>query len=113
MHMQVMHLLAPLITRVRQHSKSASGIRTAALLQCQLRRQHHHASHQTHVFSLQMRHRRDMQLGNHQKVNRCPRMDVVKRIEFIVLINEFGRYLSGHDFAEEAVRVMPHNVFDH
>ena len=102
-HVQVVHFLPTLCTRVEQDAETAFGIGVATFLHGQLGGQRHHAAHQIRMFGTHMRHRRNVQLGNDQKVHRRPGRDVVKGEDVVVLVNLARRDLARHDLAEDAV----------
>lgn len=112
MHMQMLHLLPPLVTGIDHHPEPALRVRIAPLFQGQLRHQGHDLAHECRVLTLQMSHRRDVGLGNDQKMHWCPRLDVVKCINFVILINLATGDIALGDFAKNAVGILSHERVD-
>ena len=106
MDMQVVYFLAAFSASIGDDAETTLGIRRAALLCRQLWRQRHHAPQQPGVLWGNLGHRRDMRLGNHEKVHRRPGMDVVECEDFLVFIDLAGRNLAGNDLAKKAVRIV-------
>jgi hypothetical protein len=88
MNVQVVYLLLPIGTSIAQQPKPTLRVGSASFLQGQPWRQDHHTTEQALMFGLQLRHRRNVQLGDQQKVHRRPGVDVVKGIDVIVLIHQ-------------------------
>ena len=106
MDMQMVDLLPAFNPCVGDDAKAAVWIRVTPLLQGQSGRQRHHAPQQPGVLWGNLGHRRDMRLGNHEKVHRRPGMDVVECEDFLVFIDLAGRNLAGNDLAKKAVRIV-------
>lgn len=105
-HMKMVDFLPAFKPRVYHDAKATIWIRVAALFQCQPRRQRHHAPEQARIVCRDLRHRRDMALGNHEEVHRGPRMDVMKRENFFVFVDLLRWNLASGDFAKKAVRIV-------
>lgn len=106
MQMKMVDFLPTFKPRVYHDAKTTVRIRIAALLQCQFWRQRHHAPKYSCVICGDLRHRRDMPLGDHQEVDRRPRFDVVKDEDLFIFIDSLRRDLTRGDFAEKAVRIV-------
>ena len=104
--MQVVHLLPPVVTRVGHNPKAPFWVGQGALTEGQLARLDHDFAHHLFVLRGQLGHGGDVGFGDHQKMDRCPRFDVVKGQEVLVFVDFFGRDLSCNDFAKDAVVVM-------
>ncbi len=91
---------------VGHDAKAAFRVRIAALLQCQIWRERHHAPQERRVLRGNLRHRRDMRLGNHEEVDRRPGVDIVESEDFLILIDLAGGNLTGNDLAKKAVRIV-------
>jgi len=87
MPVHVVDFLATLSPSIGHDAKATFGVRSCAFLKRQLRRQQHHAAQQTFVLRRGMRHRRNVQLGDDQKMHGRPRVDVVKREDVVVLVH--------------------------
>ena len=106
MDMQMVDLLPAFNPCVGDDAKAAVWVRVTPLLQGQPGRQRHHAPQQPGVLWGNLGHRRDMRLGNHEKVHWRPGMDVVECEDFLVFIDLAGRNLAGNDLAKKAVRIV-------
>ena len=103
MHVQVMHFLAPLGPVVDHDAETAVRVRVAPLLHCQLGGQGHHVAHEARMLGGQVHHRRDVQLGNDQKVNGRPGRNVVEGEYVLVFMHFARRDLARNDFAENTL----------
>ncbi len=103
MKVQVMHLLATLFAGVGDDPKASLRIGFGTLREGQLGRQREHAPDQGLVFRTNMGHRDDVDLGNDQKMNRRPRVDVVKGQNLVVFVDFARRNLARDDFAKYAI----------
>ena len=52
-----------------------------------------------------VRQRGDVRFGDHQKMNRRPRVDVMEDKNFVILVDQFGRDFPRHNFAKQAIGV--------
>ena len=89
-HVQVVHFLTTLCSVVDHDSETTIRVGVATLLRSQLGRQSHHVAHQSGMLRGQMHHRRDVQLGDDQKMNGRPRRDVMEG-EHMVVFMDFAR----------------------
>ena len=103
-----MNLLTALDAGIAEHPETALRIGLAALFKRQLRNQGHHPSDPFGVSRFDLGQGRNMLFWNEEKVDRRPRVDVVKGKELLVLKNLARRDLSGNDPAEDAVRIGRH-----
>lgn len=110
MYVQVVNLLPTFSARVADDPESTFRIRLAALLQRQPGSKSHHVSHQANVFLADLCQGGYVVFGNQHEMHRSPGMDVMKRENRIVLVHVARRYLTPHDFAEHAIRIMRHDV---
>ena len=110
MNMQVMHFLTAFCASIRHDAKAAVRVGPAPLLDGKFRCQHHHPAKQGSMLVINMRHRQDMQLGNHQEMNWRPRIDIMKSENFIVLIDPAARNRARDDFAKNTVVRMTHRA---
>lgn len=106
MNVQVVHLLPSLRPSVAHHAETTLGIGAATLLDGESGCQDHHSTEQGLMRWEELSHRRDMHLGHHEEVHRCPWMDVVKGKDFFVFMNFRRRDVPSNDFAENAVGVV-------
>lgn len=106
MNVQMVHLLAALDTGVAHHAEPTLRIGVAAQFSGQAWRQHHHSAHEASVLWRQLRHRRNMQLGHHEKVHRRPRIDVMESENLLVLVDFLRGDFASNDFAEDAVGIV-------
>ena len=100
MNVQMVYLLTSFVTGIAEQSKTAFRKGIATLLQGQLGRQHHHAPHQGRMLRAEMGQGGNMELGNHQKMNRGPRVDVMKDEYIVILVHHPGRYFASNNFTE-------------
>lgn len=98
-----MDFLAAFSASVGEDSKAALGIRAAALLKRKLGGQRHHPSEQSLVLGPHLSHRGNVLFRDHQKMNRRPRIDVVKGKQLIVFVDFAARNDASGDFAKKAV----------
>ena len=103
--MHVMDFLPPLGARVGDHPKTTLGVRPCAFLHRELGREHQQTPQQAGMFWSHMGHGHNVLLGDDEEMNGRPRVDVVKREQFVVFVNFTGRDLARHDFAKNAVGV--------
>ena len=106
MKMQVVNFLTTVCTGIYKDTKAPFRVRTAALLLRQPRREREHVAQQARVLWLHLGHRRDVLFRQHQEMDGCARMDVVKGKDLIVLVHLARGNLAGNDFAEKAVGVV-------
>ena len=111
MPMQMVNLLSALGAGVGNQPKPTLGVGVHALLQGQFGGEQQHAPQQRLVLGADLRHGRDVQLGDDQKMDRRPRVDVVEGKNLFVFIDFFARNLAGNDFAKNAVGVGVHGGF--
>ena len=104
--MQVMHLLTAMATGVDDGAKAALGVGHGPLLKRQLARFHHDFSHEGFVGRRQLRHGRNVRFGNDQKMNRRPRIDVMKGQEIVIFIHFSRRDGARNDLAKDAVLIV-------
>src|SRR5207253_4019334 len=87
MDVQVMHFLAAVVAGVDDDPPAALRVRPASFLDGQPGRERHHAAQQRDVALLDLRHGRDVLLGDHQEVHGRPGIDVVERQHLVVLVD--------------------------
>lgn len=105
-NMQVVDFLTTFKPGVYHDAETPFRVGLAALLQRQARCQRHHAPQQGRMLGLGMGQRWQVQARHHQKVDWCPRVDVMEGKNLVVFIDFAGRNLAGNDFAEKAVGVV-------
>ena len=103
MPMQVVNLLPTLSACVGDQAKTTLWIRFGSLFQSQLGGQGEDAAQQVLMFGPHMGQRDDVGLGNHQKMDRCPGVDVMKSQNLVILMDFFGWNLTCDDFAKNAI----------
>jgi hypothetical protein len=106
MHMQMVHLLTPVLAGVDHNSKAPLWVGECTLLQGQLTRFDHDFAHDGLMRWAQLGHRRDVGFGDHQKMDRRPWFDVVKGQNVLVFMNFSGRNLTRNNFAKDAILVV-------
>lgn len=100
---KVMDFLSALSARVGDDTKATFGIRPATLLKRKPGRQQQHPSQQSLMRWLDLGHGRNVLLGNHQKMDGRPGIDVMKGQQLIILINLSARDNASGNFAKKAV----------
>ena len=104
--MQMRHLLPAMRTGIDHHPKAAVRIRLAALFQRQFGRQRHDLAHQRGIVCAQLRHGGNVALGDHQKMHRRPRSNVMKGEDVVIFVHLAGGNLPGGNFAKNTVGSM-------
>ena len=105
-----MDFLATIFTRIDQDAKTAFRVRAAAFVHGQLRSQGHDLAHQRCVRWRQLRHRRNVRFGNHQKMHWRPRIDVIEGDDLVVFIDDLGWDFASDNFAENTVGIVFQNA---
>ena len=103
MPVQVMHFLPAFSAGVGENAKTTLGVGLAALLQGQARRQRHHAPEQGFVLGAHLSHGSNVLARDHQKMHRCPRVDVVKGKNVFVFVDLAAGNLAGGNLAKNTV----------
>ena len=62
----------------------------------------HQRSSKVNIARIHFRDRGDGFLGNHQNMNRRLRIDVLEGENFVVFVDDIGRYFSVYDFLEDS-----------
>ena len=98
-----MDLLTAFGSCVCDDAKAAFRVGPATIGERKLGGQHHHAPQQRGVLGSRLRHGRNMQLGNHQKMNWRPGVDIVKNENLVVFVHLAAGNGACGNFAKNAI----------
>src|SRR4051812_41707755 len=101
-HMYMIHLLMPHRPRVDDAAKALAGARFTR----EPARDRKHLSERRDMGRLRLVQRRDVHLGNDEKVHRRLRADVVEGDDVVVVMDFPGWNLAPDDLAKNAIRVV-------